>query len=178
MAAVFPDNTVFINFACVDKLPLLESWLRGRGRWTQAVAREAAKSATYWPHLGGLHEAGWMGEPIELDDRHAHEIERIRRAVFGGTRDEPRKHLGEAETCYLLATLQEWRGAWWVSDDRHAVRYAKQRGLITRETIDIFSEIVADGDLTPQGAYDLMHKIKAHDRRGLRLPASPDDFLR
>lgn len=31
--AVFPDNTVFCNFAAVERIDLLIAWLRGRGRW-------------------------------------------------------------------------------------------------------------------------------------------------
>ncbi|GAA2490405.1 hypothetical protein GCM10010406_28160 [Streptomyces thermolineatus] len=41
----FPDNTVLCNFAAVDRLPLLEKVLDGRGRWTQAVAHEARRVA-------------------------------------------------------------------------------------------------------------------------------------
>ncbi|MCG3039466.1 hypothetical protein L7D48_02570 [Streptomyces sp. S1A] len=47
----FPDNTVLCNFAAVDRLSLLEKVLDGRGRWTQAVAAEAGRSARYWPKL-------------------------------------------------------------------------------------------------------------------------------
>jgi hypothetical protein len=45
----FPDNTVLCNFACVDSLPLLEKTLRGRGRWTDAIAFEAAQSSRVYP---------------------------------------------------------------------------------------------------------------------------------
>lgn len=47
----FPDNTVLCNFASVSALPLLESILRGRGRWVEAIAAEAAKSAMIYPDL-------------------------------------------------------------------------------------------------------------------------------
>ena len=96
---LFPDNTVFCNFAAVSRLDLLQTVLNGRGRWTSAVAAEAAASAGFLPELHGLEQAGWMSEPIEITagpDILA--ISRIRRIVFGGSDDKPRQHLGEAET--------------------------------------------------------------------------------
>ena len=48
---LFPDNTVLCNFAAVDRLDLLKSVLGGRGRWTEAVAYEASRSAAKLPPL-------------------------------------------------------------------------------------------------------------------------------
>ncbi|MCW2878544.1 MAG: hypothetical protein JWQ95_2644 [Sphaerisporangium sp.] len=96
----FPDNTVLINFACVSRLDLLEEILRGRGRWTDAIADEANQSARFYPALANIARDAWLGDPIEVTDpNEIMIIERIRRAAFGGTRDKPRKHLGEAQTC-------------------------------------------------------------------------------
>lgn len=173
-ASIFPDNTVLINFACIQRLDLLEGWLRGRGRWTEAVHDEAKNSVAWWPGLQGLHAAGWLGQPVELD-QHLGEIERIRRTVFLGTSAKPKKHLGEAQTCFLLQHDHSWHGSWWISDDGDALDYAEQQNLVTRETIDIFENLVADGDLTAQQAYDLLHEIASHDRH-LRLPRSPADL--
>lgn len=100
--AIFPDNTVLCNFASVRRLALLEGWLRGRGRWTEAVAYEARQSVGWLPELSALHVGGWLGEPLELDDPHEQGlVESIRRVVFGGSPTLPRKHLGEAQTCFL-----------------------------------------------------------------------------
>ncbi len=41
---LFPDNTVFVNFAWVDQLELLRAYLGGRGRLTQAVEYEISQS--------------------------------------------------------------------------------------------------------------------------------------
>jgi hypothetical protein len=41
----FPDNTVLCNFAAVNELPLLRKILDERGRWVDAVADEARRSA-------------------------------------------------------------------------------------------------------------------------------------
>ncbi len=83
---LFPDNTVLCNFAAVDRLDLLKSVLNGRGRWTEAVAYEASRSARMLCPLRDLAESGWLGEPLEIvDNSDVQTVERIRRAVFGGT---------------------------------------------------------------------------------------------
>lgn len=175
-AAIFPDNTVLVNFAAIQRLDLLESWLRGRGRWTRAVADEAQKSGNYWPALRGLHDAGWLQEPIEIEgDEAAAAVEGLRRRVFGGSASEPKKHLGESQTCYLIGSVEQWHGSWWISDDQDSVDFARRRGFVTLETIDVFRHLVADGDLTAQHAYDLMAMMGAV-RDGLRLPARNEDL--
>lgn len=172
--ALFPDNTVLCNFAAVHRLDLLEAFFRGRGRWVEAVAHEASKSARYLPDL--RHARLWMGEPIEINDEDdVVRVELLRQVVFGGASIDPLKHLGEAQTCYLLKEKSEWKGSWWVSDDTDAVRYAKQQGLITRETIDIVSAVIQDGDLNIQQGWDLMHAMLDEDR-ALRMPARPQDL--
>lgn len=101
----------------------------------------------------------------------------MRRAVFGGTDDQPLKHLGEAQTCYVIKNWASFAGSWWISDDRDAIRYAKLQNIITRETIDIFSIAVADGDIGAAEAFGLMKQMAARDRY-LRLPKSAEDLRR
>jgi hypothetical protein len=97
---LFPDNTVLCNFATLNRLDLLKSVLNGRGRWTDAVAFEASRSASKLPALRGLPDEGWLDDPIEItSESDVLAISRIRRAVFDGTDNEPLKHLGEAQTC-------------------------------------------------------------------------------
>src|ERR1022692_1915244 len=109
---LFPDNTVLCNFAAVDSLDLLASVLRGRGRWTEAVAYEARRSARVLPALASLAVSPALGEPIEITaDADIRQVERIRRAVFGGTDDEPRPHLGEAQTCRVTQTWPALAGS-------------------------------------------------------------------
>jgi len=175
---VFPDNTVLCNFAVVGRLDLLESVLLGRGRWTEAVAYEAGRSARFIPGLGAVAGGGWLDEPIEVGkESDARQVERIRRAVFGGTEEEPLKHLGEAQTCYVLQRWPDLAGSWWVSDDREALRYARHQGITTRETIDLISGAAVNGDITAQGGHDLLHDMADLDRV-LRLPKSPQELLR
>ncbi len=100
---LFPDNTVLCNFAAVDRLDLLQVVLNGRGRWTAAVAFEASRSARHHPALAGVPAAGWLDEPIEITaESDVQRVNRVRRAVFGGTDDKPLQHLGEAETCVVI----------------------------------------------------------------------------
>ena len=114
----FPDNTVFCNFAAVAELDLLRTILDNRGRWVEAVAQEVQKSSCVYPALARLRQAGWLGEPIVIDDPdEAYKIDSIRRAVFGGSSSQPTKHLGEAQTCYILKHWPNLLGSHWITDD-------------------------------------------------------------
>lgn len=176
-AYLFPDNTVLCNFAAVDSLDLLKTLLDGRGRWTEAVAYEAARSSRYLSSLTNLGIGGWLGEPIEIDDEtDVLRINRIRRVVFGGTDEKPLKHLGEAETCYIIQHWTEFQGSWWISDDQEAVIYARRQGIITRETIDLMSIASVNGDVTAPEAYALMQRM-VEQGRSLRLPRSASELL-
>ncbi len=175
---LFPDNTVLCNFAAVDRLDLLKAVLGGRGRWTEAVAHEASSSARMLPDLRGLAESGWLDEPIEIvDDSDVQAVERIRRAVFGGTEVKPLQHLGEAQTCRVILNWGGFAGSWWISDDRESLRYARFQGITTRETIDLMSVAVVNGDITAHDGFDLMVKM-ADSGRHLRLPYSAEDLRR
>lgn len=175
---LFPDNTVLCNFAAVERLDLLKSILAGNGRWTEAVAYEASRSARVLPALDELINSGWLGDAIEIDaESDAQQINRIRRAVFGGTADQPLKHLGEAQTCFVIKNWGEFAGSWWISDDREALRYARMQGITTRETIDLVSIAVVNGDIGAKDAFGLMQQM-ASEGRALRLPRSAADLSR
>ena len=175
---LFPDNTVLCNFAAVNRLDLMKSVLNGRGRWTEAVAYEAAESARFLPALAHLPFAGWLDEPIAItDEADKRFIEQIRRAAFGGTRKKPLQHLGEAQTCHIIKNRAEFSGSWWISDDRSAIRYARLQGITTHETIDLMSAAVVKGHISASEAYDLMSDM-AHAGRHPRLPGSPAELAR
>jgi hypothetical protein len=175
---LFPDNTVLCNFAAVNRLDLIKSVLGGRGRWTEAVAYEASRSASKLAALRGMAADGWLDQPIEITrESDIRVINQIRRVVFGGTEDYPLKHLGEAQTCYVLKNWAEFAGSWWISDDGEALRYAKFQGITTRETIDLMAVAVADGDITAGDAFHLMQRMGEADRH-LRLPKSAEELRR
>lgn len=177
-AYVFPDNTVLCNFACVDRLDLLESVLRDRGRWTDAVSHEAAQSAKWLPALRGIADGGWLGEPIEvLDERAVQVVEAIRTGPFGGGKHRPLQHLGESQTCYLLKHWPEFSGSWWVSDDKDALHFARGQGLITRETCDLVAEAVVGGDLTGTAGLALLQEMVQKGQHP-RVPASVAELTR
>ncbi|MFI5959772.1 hypothetical protein [Cryptosporangium sp. NPDC051539] len=175
---LFPDNTVLCNFAAARSLELLKSVLDERGRWTEAVAYEATQSARVLPELAVLEESGWLGKPIEVnDEKEIQAIDRIRRAVFGGSDVKPLQHLGEAQTCYLLQHRPEFADSWWISDDREAIRYARYQGITTRETVDLVAEAVVGGLLTAKQGISLCRRM-AEAGRALRLPVSEADLYR
>lgn len=171
----FPDNTVLCNFAAVDALPLLRLVLDERGRWTDAVAQEADRSSATFPALRSVRKDGWLGEPIEVDNRdEVARIDAIRRAVFGGG-DKPTQHLGEAQTCYIIKHWPGYGGSHWITDDRDAYEYARFQGITTRRTADLMSEAVECAHLSRSAAYELLHKMADSDRC-LWLPPSSSDL--
>lgn len=173
----FPDNTVLCNFAAVDRLPLLEKVLDGRGRWTQAVAYEASRSSAHHPGLRSISADGWLGEPIEIDcAAELAEVDRIRRAVFAGSASEPTRHLGEAETCVLITMRSEFRDSVWITDDRSAATYTRRRGINTKETFDLMNEAVVDGLVTSEDGHSLLAAMVAAGRHLHRLSRHPRDL--
>lgn len=78
---VFPDNTVLCNFAAVSRLDLLKDWLRGRGRWCEAVAFEARvvqrPSTLPWP--ASFTTAGWVHRSSSIT------MPQSRSTAFGGS---------------------------------------------------------------------------------------------
>jgi hypothetical protein len=175
---VFPDTTVLCNFAAVRRLDLLQSVLLGNGRWTEAVAYEVERSSRIYHDLATIGRDGWLGEPIEIvDPADAAQVERIRRAVFGGTELQPLQHLGEAQTCHILQRWAAFAGSWWVSDDHEALRYARFQGLRTRDTADLVGIAVDSGDAGRNGGFALLKEMSGQGRH-LRLPRTADELIR
>lgn len=177
MAEAFPDNTVLCNFAAIDQLAVLRDWLGDRGRWSEAVAAEAAKSAGHLPSLVQVENEGWLGQPISVTDQSSIiQIEGIRRHVFGGERTRPLQHLGEAQTLWLLQNVEEFAGAAWVSDDQDSLIFARQQGVRALDTCDVMRHLVADGDLTAPSAFAFLEAMAASGRDGVRLPSHAKDL--
>ncbi|MEU6443100.1 hypothetical protein [Streptomyces sp. NPDC047046] len=174
----FPDNTVLCNFACTDALGLLKNILNGRGRWTEAVAYEANRSAqSTYAQLADVAAGGWLGEPLEIQDSETDLVERVRRAAFGGSASAPLQHLGEAQTLHVIQLWPDFRGSFWLSDDRTACDHARRRGITTLETQDVMAHGCSAGDITHTDAYKLLRQMRDAGRR-LSLPDDPSDLLR
>lgn len=175
----FPDNTVLCNFAAVDRLPLLEKLLDGRGRWTEAVAHEAKQSTVYLPRLRDIVAADMLGEPIAITDvREIAEVDRVRRAVFGGVASAPTKHLGEAETCVLIIMRREFHDAVWITDDRSAGAFARRKGITTKETFDLMNEAVVGGLVSAVDGHELLGRMVVAGRYLHRVSTRPEDLMR
>ncbi|MEU7743547.1 hypothetical protein [Nonomuraea sp. NPDC049158] len=82
------------------------------------------------------------------------------------------KHLGEAQTCYLIVSRPEFNESFWISDDRDAADYARARGIVTRDTMDLVSEGIQDDCCKRDEGFKLLHCI-AQAGRVIRLPAHP-----
>jgi hypothetical protein len=132
------------------------------------------------PALNGIAVDGWLSEPIEITgEKDIQQVNQIRRAVFGGTDEKPLKHLGEAETCFLIKERAEFTGSWWISDDQEAVRYGRFQHITTRETIDLMTIAVSNADIAAQQAYDLMLAMAGQGQGppAARLAARPRGLM-
>lgn len=116
-----------------------------------------------------------LGEPIDVPSEFNELIESIRINVFGGLPAQPRRHLGEAQSCVILTAVHEYRGSWWVTDDVDAYEYAKRKNMFTYRTRDVFAHLVADGEVTAQEALTLMRDMQEQGR-GLSMPANVDEL--
>ncbi|GHB02885.1 MULTISPECIES: hypothetical protein [Streptomyces] len=176
--SLFPDNTVLCNFGAVSRLDLLRKVLGGCGRWTEAVAEEARRSAAYVRDLGQLPVEGWLGEPIELcTEAEIAFADRLRRAVFGGIPSEPLRHLGEAETLALIQTRKEFAGAVWITDDRDAGEYAAARGIPVKNTVTLMREAAVSGLIHYAEGHRLLLGMVADGRHIRGVPDRAERLL-
>lgn len=118
-------------------------------------------------------EGGWLGEAIDIENVDA--VEHLRQDVFGGLPEEPLKHLGEAETCWLLRE-PVYADSWWVTEDGDAHDYGVRSGLRTLRTFEALQHIVADGDLRPDQALALMRAMVGAGRNLLYVPSTAAEF--
>ena len=175
-SVVLVDNTVFCNFGAVGRMDLLEIALHGRGRVTEAVQGEMEDSACILSGVQAAIGAPWLGSAVKILEGRVH-VERLRRDVFGGSGKKSRQHLGEAESCYLLLEDPRFDGAWWASDDRDSLDYARDNGIVTRETMDLVAEAVRAGAITPGDAITLMRSMAGAGRHP-RQPVSIEELMR
>jgi predicted nucleic acid-binding protein len=123
---LFPDNTVLINFAILNRMDLLGSLANGNGQWCATVAEECANS-TGFDGLGALADApSIFGEPLRPDRAELQDAY-ILREELAQPGDPRYKHLGEAETIAIMQRRQ-LRG-FFVTDDNDARRMAARHGV-------------------------------------------------
>jgi hypothetical protein len=102
---MFPDNTVLVSFAIINRMDLLNRLANGNGTWCATVATECAQSARLreLAALDGAREI--FGEPLFPDDAEYQDIQ-VLRDELAGPGDQPTSHLGEAETIAIIVRRQ------------------------------------------------------------------------
>ena len=134
MVLLFPDNTVLINFAILNRFDLLAWLANGKGQWCATVASECAESAGV-EGLGTLRKApDIFGEALRPDPAELQDMLAFRNTL-AQPGDPPSKHLGEAETLAIM-TRRSLRG-FFVTDDRDAARLAKRHDIQSPTTWDL-----------------------------------------
>lgn len=93
-----------------------------RALWTEAVAAEMPLRLR--PHFE------WLGKPIEItDDQDIAEIDRTRRAVFGGDRIRLTDHLADAQILFLISHHGLVEAPVWLTADPKIMDFAKRRSV-------------------------------------------------
>jgi predicted nucleic acid-binding protein len=128
---MFPDNTVLINFAIINRMDLLERLANGNGQWCATVATECAESAKR-AEMTALGDAGDIfGEPLFPDEAELQDV-RVLRDQLAGPGDLPSQHLGEAETLAIIVRRQ--LPCFFATDDGGAARLAATNGIPVADT--------------------------------------------
>jgi predicted nucleic acid-binding protein len=171
-ALLFPDNTVLVNFAHINRVDLLARIVGANGRWCATVAGECARSARE-PGLGPLDDVPEIfGKPLFPETQAEHNDVRVLRLELAAPGDSPHQHLGEAETLAIMT--RRCLAAFFVTDDRGAARLATGFGVRVYTTWDLLRLIhrvkLADPD-TLWGYVQTLHSLGrgsppgVHDRR-------------
>jgi predicted nucleic acid-binding protein len=157
----FPDNTVFINFALIDRLDLLRAFLGSRGRVTEAVEYEINRSKRHVAALGKVDVVEWFGVIIEIESDDARKaVQNLRKYSFGGTDEDELEHLGESQTIFVVTTVDEYKSSTVVTDDRAAYHLARGRGCLVKDTIGVLQHLSAIQEITPQEAFEIAVAIR------------------
>lgn len=176
---LFPDNTVLINFAVIDRLDLLSLYLGDRGRIVEAVRYEVERSSSRIPNLAAEDWGDWFGEPIRIvAENDIRAVELMRTARFGGSKSDHLQHLGESQTIHVVSQDPGFQGSLILTDDKDAYRFASMRGILVRHTVEILRDLVGFQEITSQQAFELTVAIRdsPYDRTLLNLPTSARDF--
>lgn len=174
---LFPDNSVIVSFAHANELQVLREYLRDRARVVEAVSHEIQKSSERVPHMAQINQNDWFGDPIEITRTSSiASVEKMRVAVFGGTRAKPTQHLGESQTLHLLKNEPEYQDSFWLTEDRSAYLFAEQQHIAVRDIFGLLHDMVGITDLTAHRAHEVCTAILEAGRSLRRVPESPRDF--
>ncbi|MCL6424359.1 hypothetical protein Bequi_13395 [Brachybacterium sp. JHP9] len=177
MTAVFPDNSVAIDFAIVGKMDLLLEWIRDRGMVCEAVDLEMKDHVGEHQEMRDLIDA--LGVPIKLSRTESDAAEDIRRNRLGGTEERPRDHLGEAHTLFVLRERSALRGAVWLSDDVDSCELAEFWSIRAMTSVDVLCELMVErGHTFHQEAFQIWVDMYAHPKGGCTRPTNLADMRR
>jgi hypothetical protein len=109
----FPDNTVLINFAIIEQMPLLRGLLLEKGTWVAAVAAECEQSARTGLYPLALGTAGAiMTETLVPTRTEMADARTIRNDIASANEPFPKSY-GEAQTLAIITSSE--RAQVWVS---------------------------------------------------------------
>jgi predicted nucleic acid-binding protein len=162
---MFPDNTVLINFAIINRMDLLERLTNGNGRWCITVAKECAASARR-PELAALDDArNIFGDPLFPDAVENLDV-RVLRDELAGPGDAPTAHLGEAETLAIIVRRRLASSSFFVTDDREAARVASQKRVATVGTWALLRVAHKKAWVDADTLWGYVQTIKGQGRKG------------
>ncbi|SRR6266496_69494 len=172
----FPDNTVLINFATINRMDLLQAVLNGKGAWCATVADECRRSSQH----DGLEDmtlaSDIFGTPMYPEGAEHVDI-RVLRDQMARPGDGPRQHLGEAETIVIISRRQ--LTAYFVTDDREAARVAfAEHGIRTITTWDLLRAAHRAGRVDGDALWGYLATLRSAARGGPADVAPREDFDR
>ncbi|MGH8527029.1 MAG: hypothetical protein ACREXY_23340 [Gammaproteobacteria bacterium] len=169
---VFFDANTLINFAVIDRLDILGRRYEGCAAWTDGVQFEVKRGVQSDRRIQRVLDVPWLGSPVEIEG--VADLTRVEllRACLSGSSSRPTKHLGEAQTIFLLETSYE--SSIFITDDRPAADFARRRGLSVMDSVDVLRECYWKGEVGCPEAYDLLVEI-SHQGRGVRVPTHHSD---
>ncbi|MBT8162200.1 MULTISPECIES: hypothetical protein [Arthrobacter] len=159
---LFPDNTVLINFALINRMDLLSRLANGNGRWCVTVQQECLQSAAY-EGLAALEEAGDIfGDPLFPESRFEYLNVRTFRDELAEPNDHPHKHLGEAETLAVMSSRKIH--GFFVTDDGGAQRLAARHGIQVIDTWKLMHIAIKKGFVDPAAMWGYVKTLRAAQR--------------
>lgn len=170
---LFPDTSVAVTFAAVDRVDLLITWLGNRGSFCDAVWREMKNHAASKRSIDSL--ISQLGEPVELTEDEEENAEMVRRSKFGGSETAPTKHLGEAHTLVLLRRPVFSSSSTWISDDIASRELAEHQRIRVLDSVGVLIDLVGYSELAPEDALTLWEDMY-EKQRGVPLPTSLADI--
>lgn len=163
---LFPDNTVLVNFALINRVDVLQHIMMGRAAWCATVASECARSAAE-PGLEGMADfAATLGDPLYPETSAEHLQVRLLRDELAVPGDPPTRHLGEAET--LAVIMSRGLEAVFVTDDRGARRLAAVHEIRCYTTWDMLKLAGRIKLIDPDALWGYLQTLRGLVRGGPR----------